>query len=219
MATPPGYETFAKWLTYLSAKQGQEPTPQPLLSDAWHRIGANLRSASTRFGQVAKAIDDPSQPAAQIAQSLERQARVLADHARQYERRAKKPKPTHHEAESKLKAEPEKTKNELPNSEARLQEETKVDKADTETEPESKPVSGDDSQGTEPGQTRKQPPTPAQLVKKAVDTLETAREKFDAVEHLDAVASDFEARIDLLEELALSLQQKCELLEGNDRKP
>jgi hypothetical protein len=55
-------------------------------------------------------------------------------------------------------------------------------------------------------------PTPADLLGKATRTIETARDKVRVAGADDAGAKSFEAGLDLLAEMTLSLRQLCEPL-------
>jgi hypothetical protein len=56
--------------------------------------------------------------------------------------------------------------------------------------------------------------SPAELVRLAGDTVETAHTKLELIEHPDAVSEAFEEELDVLAEMTLSLRQKCKRLEG-----
>lgn len=199
-------EELAKWISELTAKHEPAP-PQPLPREAWQAITRDLERASTKFAETSAALcaNDSKSTLAEFAGDLQREAEGLALRAHLLSRRAAPkhkpehpaPKPVEKEAETAAAATAEKATGELPAAETA---------ADHEHAPAPRKAAPDDDHPVH------REPTAAELAKSAADTVETAHNKLDAVEHPDDVSKDFEAELDVLAEMALSLRRQCEQL-------
>jgi hypothetical protein len=192
-------EELVKWISELSAKEKPTPSPEPLPREVWQAVDSDLRRASEKFGEARVALPDKGSNSflAEVAGDLERQAEALALRAHLLSRRAP-PKP---------KPEPGKLKTVAQASEA----------AATAVRAKLHGAGTGQGEGDDPSQQPPQPPAPARspadLVKSAGDTVETAHEKLEVVKAPDAVLQAFEEELDVLAEMTLSLRQKCERLD------
>jgi hypothetical protein len=183
-------EELVKWISDLSAEEEPDPTPEPLPREAWQAVDGDLRRASRKFAEAHDALlmKDPPSFLAEFACDLGREAEGLALRAHLLSRRAPR----------KPKSEPPPPTTLPPATEAA--------------------ATGENARGEQHG-TEKDEDRPAakksaaDLVKSAGDTVETAHNKLEKVEHPDAVSKAFEEELDVLAEMTLSLRQQCERLD------
>jgi hypothetical protein len=176
-------EELTKWISDLSAEE-LEPTPQPLTRDVWQHVDSDLRRASKKFAEAQAALFTADAALAEFAGDLARETEGLALRAHLLSRRAPQKSPI----------EPVKSKIEPSTLPATATGDTPGVEHQRDTE---QTINLPGSQ------------SPAQLVKSAGDTVETAHCKLEAVEHPDSVTQGFEEELDVLAEMTLSLRQRC----------
>lgn len=187
-------EELVKWISELSESKEAEPTPEPLHREDWQAVDGTLQRASIKFGEARLALlaeNPPRSFLAEFARDLEREAEGLALRAHLLSRRAA-PKPM---------PDPEKTRERVPPA---------PPAAATGAQPGGEEqVPRDPKKPAEPPA----PQSPADLVKSAGGTVETAHNKLEVVKHPDSVSKAFEEELDVLAEMTLSLRQQCERLD------
>lgn len=192
-------EELVKWISDLSEPETPTPTPEAPGREDWQALDRDLDEAARRFGEAAEklaAADPPQAALADFALDLQRESEGLALRAHILSRRAvPKPKP----AKVAGAGEPHARAAEGP-------------AAGTAPESDSAPRAGT------PPKAQTAPPSSARIAGQAGDVVERAHRHLDYVEHPDAVAQAFEAELEVLAEMALSLRQQCEHLPDN-RKP
>jgi hypothetical protein len=200
-------EELVKWISELSAPEKPAPATEHLYREQWLTIDENLRDAAKKLQDAKlKLTPDPqdsSKPHTSAVQSelaldLQRQAEGLALRAHMLSRRAKpRPKPAAaaKQAEAAAKVKPPTDEQDPP---PKLTAEAKA-KAKAKADAEAKAAEA------------KAKATPAELVTSALRTIETANAKLLALQHPDAATKAFEAELDVLAEMTLSLRQRCAL--------
>jgi hypothetical protein len=212
-------EELARWISSLSEKDAK-PTPDVLPRKNWQDIDEDLTDASKKFANVRVEIltRHPRSFVADFAGDVSREAERLAFRAHLLSRRApptpKKPPGQAHERDVEQALTHMLEVDHVFLKEPFLKEAEKTQRRRRKREPE---------ESEQEREHELAPPTPlAVLVERALGTVETARDKLRTVEgvggereleHLDDVTLAFEEELDVLAEMALSLQQHCKRLD------